>query len=394
MNKRRKKRGSLSVGKKVAISIILGLYVIVLAAASLVVFYRPQVVREKMTYFVEVTDSDGNVIDTQIVEQPPVDDVDSYNILVLGHDRTAMLTDVFMIVNIDNTDNSITVMQIPRDTWISDHNGFHVATNKINATFSTYFNYHRYKEGMDTSEAYDAALASVADLLSKNLFINIDYSVIMDLDGFTQVVDILGGVEMYVERGFYYDYPGQGYISIEPGYQTLTGKQAEAFVRFRAGYATADLGPQNAQKQFLVAMLDTAKSKLSISNVDKLTSIAEAIVTYVDTDMSAADILFFAQSLLECDLANMNMMTMPGNLANGYYVMNREAVLSILNTKFNDAYGEDIPDAAFDANQLFNNPGSYNINYAYNLPAEQVFDNTVFNGADVEENGVDLPWNY
>lgn len=389
MPKRRRKRGGLSTGKKVAISILLGLYVLVLAATSLVVFYRPTLEREKMTYYVEVTDSDGNVVETQVVENPPIDNVESYNILILGHDRTAMLTDVFMIVNIDNTDNSITVMQIPRDTWFSNGDGYMDASDKINALFARCFNYHRYTDGMTSEEAYDAALKTVTENIEKSLFINIDYSVIMDLDGFTQIVDTLGGVEMYIEHGINYDYPGQGYISIAPGYQTLTGKQAEAFVRFRAGYSTADLGRQNAQKQFLVALLNTAKSKLS---VDKLPDIADAIVTYVDTDMTAAEILFFGKSLLKCDLANMNMMTMPGNLTNSYYVMNRDAVLSILNTKFNDAYEGDIPGTAFDANQLFNNPSNYNINYAYNLPAEQVFDNTVFNGADVEENGVDLPW--
>lgn len=390
MPKRRRKRGGLSTGKKVAISILLGLYVLVLAATSLVVFYRPTLEREKMTYYVEVTDSDGNVVETQVVENPPIDNVESYNILILGHDRTAMLTDVFMIVNIDNTDNSITVMQIPRDTWFSNGDGYMDASDKINALFARCFNYHRYTDGMTSEEAYDAALKTVTENIEKSLFINIDYSVIMDLDGFTQIVDTLGGVEMYIEHGIYYDYPGQGYISISPGYQTLTGKQAEAFVRFRAGYSTADLGRQNAQKQFLVALLNTAKSKLS---VDKLPDIADAIVTYVDTDMTAAEILFFGKSVLKCDLANMNMMTMPGNLTNSYYVMNRDAVLSILNTKFNDAYEGDIPGTAFDANQLFNNPSNYNINYAYNLPAEQVFDNTVFNGADVDENGVDLPWN-
>ena len=398
--KRRKKRGMLSTGKKVAIVIILALYLIVLAATSVFVFYRPNADRSALTAVITqtdehgsvVTDAEGNAV-TEIITMDPEEKVDSYNILVLGHDRAAMLTDVFMLVNIDNRDNSVTVMQIPRDTWVSDHKGpdgsYHsVATNKLNAVFSTYFNYHRYNDGLDTSEAYDKALTSVADLLEENLFINIDYSVIMDLDGFQKIVDILGGVEMYVERPMVYQDPEQGlYINIPAGYQTLNGHQAEGFVRYRKGYSTADLGRQNAQKQFMTALLNKAKSTLSLSNVDKLTDIADAIYTYIDTDMSAADILFFAKSLLKCDLANMNMMTMPGNLVGGYYVMNRAAVYGVINTSYN-LNSTDIPDAAFDNGNLFNN-----LSYAYNLPADQVFDNTVFNGADVNEGGVDLPWN-
>ena len=398
--KRRKKRGMLSTGKKVAIVIILALYLIVLAATSVFVFYRPNADRSALTAVITqtdehgsvVTDAEGNAV-TEIITMDPEEKVDSYNILVLGHDRAAMLTDVFMLVNIDNRDNSVTVMQIPRDTWVSDHKGpdgsaHYVATNKINAVFSTYFNYHRYNDGLDTSEAYDKALASVTAVLEENLFINIDYSVIMDLDGFQKIVDILGGVEMYVERPMVYQDPEQGlYINIPAGYQTLNGHQAEGFVRYRKGYSTADLGRQNAQKQFMTALLNKAKSTLSLSNVDKLTDIADAIYTYIDTDMSAGDILFFAKSLLKCDLANMNMMTMPGNLVGGYYVMNRAAVYGVINTSYN-LNSTDIPDAAFDNGNLFNN-----LSYAYNLPADQVFDNTVFNGADVNEDGVDLPWN-
>ncbi|MBQ8523011.1 MAG: LCP family protein [Clostridia bacterium] len=403
--RRKKRRGALTAGKKAAIIVILALYIIVLAATSLFVFYRPNTERNTLTAVVTqtdehgsvVTDNEGNAV-TEIISVDPSEKVDSYNILVLGHDRAAMLTDVFMLVNIDNRDNSITVMQIPRDTWVSDHKGpegtyHYVISNKINAVFSTYFNYHRYNEGMDTSEAYDKALTSVADVLEENLFINIDYSVIMDLDGFQKIVDILGGVEMYVERPMVYQDPEQGlYINIPAGYQTLNGHQAEGFVRYRKGYATADLGRQNAQKQFMTSLFSKAKSTLSLSNADKLKDIADAIYTYIDTDMSAAEILFFAKSLLKCDLSEMNMMTMPGNLVGQYYVMNREAVYGVMNTSYN-LNTTDIPDAAFDSGSLFNNTGDYYISYAYKLPANEVFDNTVFNGADVDKDGVDLPWN-
>lgn len=403
--RKKKRRLGLSAGKKAAIAVILGIYVLVLAATSLFVFYRPQANREALTAVLTQTDSNGNVVTdehgnavTEIVEFNPGKDVDAYNILVLGHDRAAMLTDVFMLVNVDNRDGSITIMQIPRDTWISNHTGpdgdFHyVATNKINAVFSTYYSYHRYTEGMEESKAYKEALFSLAEVLEKNLFINIDYSLIMDLDGFQNIVDILGGVDLYVEQPMYYSDPEQGlYINIPAGQQTLNGAQAEGFVRYRYGYLTADLGRQNAQKQFMTALFNKAKSTLSLSNVDKLTEIADAIYTYIDTDMSAADILFFAKSLLKCDLSEMNMMTMPGNLASGFYVMNRRAVYGVINTSYN--LGEsDIPEAAFDSIGIFNSTSDGAISYAYGMPADEVFDNTVFNGADVADEGIHLPWN-
>ena len=41
-----------------------------------------------------------------------------YNFLVLGHDRAANLTDVIMLISYDTDGGELTIMQIPRDTFI------------------------------------------------------------------------------------------------------------------------------------------------------------------------------------------------------------------------------------------------------------------------------------
>ena len=326
-SKTKKRSRGLSRKQTVALAVIIVLYLLVIAAVSVVVFYRPQIENMTKVYYETITDTHGNVIEK--VEHVMTRDEESYNILLLGHDRAAMLTDVFMLINLNNRDHSITITQIPRDTWISNHDGIYVATNKINALFSTYYSMN-YRQTLDQSGSYIKALESVADTLEKSLAIEIDYSAIMDLNGFCNIVDILGGVEIYVEQGMYYSDPAQGlYINIPAGYQTLNGAQAEGFVRYRAGYTTADLGRQNAQKQFIAALFNKVKSSLSITNVSQLTSLANEIFTNIDTDMEAGDLLYFAQCILQCDLSDINMMTMPGNLANGYYVMNRAAMLKV-----------------------------------------------------------------
>ncbi len=378
--KRRKKRG-LSTGKTVAVSIIIILYILVIVAVSIVVFYRPEIENKTKVYYETVTDTHGNVIDK--VEHVMTRDEEAYNILLLGHDRAAMLTDVFVLVNINNRDHSITIMQVPRDSFIANHDGIYVTTNKINALFNTYY-YKYYREGNDPDTSYNKALISVGDTLEKYLAIEIDYSAIMDLNGFRNIVDILGGVEIYIEQGMYYNDPAQNlYINIPAGYQTLTGEMAEGFVRYRAGYTTADLGRQNAQKQFLAALFSKAKSSLSLTNVSQLTELANEIFTNIHTDMSAGDLLYFAQCILQCDLSSMNMMTMPGNLAGGYYVMNRAAMLQILNSSYH-VYDKDLTDGMFDTAQIFN--GS---SYTYFLPPDQVYDNSVYNGEDAD--GIYIP---
>ncbi len=372
----KKKTRGLSRKQTVALAVIIVLYVLVIAAVSVVVFYRPQIENKTKVYYETITDTHGNVIEK--VEHVMTRDEESYNILLLGHDRAAMLTDVFMIINLNNRDHSITITQIPRDTWISNHDGIYVATNKINALFNTYY-YKYYRETLDQSGSYVKALGSVADTLEKSLAIEIDYSAIMDLNGFRNIVNILGGVEIYVEQAMYYNDPAQGlYINIPKGYQTLNGEQAEGFVRYRAGYTTADLGRQNAQKQFIAALFNKVKDSLSITNVAQLTELANEIFTNIDTDMEVGDLLYFAQCILQCDLSAMNMMTMPGNLANGYYVMNRAAMLKVINTKYH-VYDGEIKDSMFDPDQIFN--GS---TYTYYLPEENVYDNSVYNGEDAE----------
>lgn len=385
MRKRRSRRKRLSTGKIVAIAIILVIYVLVLAAVSVVVFYKPTVENSTKYYIETITDTYGNVIET-IKHEIEFDEqkAESYNILVLGHDRAAMLTDVFMVVNIDNFTHEITVMQIPRDTYIGNHDGLNIITNKINALFSTYYRQH-YGSGKSQNEAYKLALTSVKKDLAEALGIDIDFAAIMDLDGFRGIVDALGGVEMNVTRPLYYNDPGQGlYINIPAGYQTLNGEQAEGFVRYRKGYATADLGRQNAQKQFMAAFMKKAKNSLSLSNIGQLTEIADQVITYVDTDMSAADLLYFGKAVLKCDLANMNMFTMPGNLANHYFVMNRAGVREKMSEHYY-RYEGGLPDGMFDKETIFNCPSNSYMSAAYYKPADQVYDDGVFNGENAED---------
>ena len=92
------------------------------------------------------------------------------------------------------------------------------------------------------------------------------------------MLDILGGVELYVPQRMYYSDPEQGlYIDLQEGWQTLDGKNAENFVRFRSGYVQQDLGRINAQKIFLTALFEKVKASISISNTAKLTQVAGEI---------------------------------------------------------------------------------------------------------------------
>ncbi|MBR7033603.1 MAG: LCP family protein [Clostridia bacterium] len=361
--KRRNKKGKLSTAAKVIIAVVLVIYAIVMFAIGFIVFYKPSVRRE-VPFNPTVTDAEGK---THEVSFEPKGD--SYNFLVLGRDRMAFLTDVMMIINVDTANNSMAVMQLPRDTYISG--GY--PTSKLNAVFSTYYSKYLNNFGTDTQEAEKYALGEFKTLLSQSLCININYAAILNLEGFKNIVDILGGVDINVQNGMFYSDPYQGlYIDIPAGWQHLNGEQAEGFVRFRSGYATADLGREDAQKQFLFALFSKIKSTISITEIPRLTQLANEVYANLVTDISAADTVFFAKCLIGIDTSSIKMFTIPGNMSDGWCVINkRAAVERIFNHFYTDIHSETSDKfngeaglfEVFDRNRIFDN--GYGVYDAY-----------------------------
>ncbi|MDD7773679.1 MAG: LCP family protein [Eubacteriales bacterium] len=389
----RRKKGRLSRSQRgliVALSIV---YLLVLLLAAWLIFYRPAQPGGHEVPFdtnpvqpdtpdTTETDPAGKPKDNNAVVNGDYKvEKGIYNILLVGHDRAATLADVTMLINVNENKGTITVMQIPRDTYVDDF-----ATNKVNAAYSTYYGM-ALKEG--AKDPYLAAVQSYAELLEQNLCINIHHAAVLNLDGLINIVDILGGVELYVPQRMYYSDPEQGlYIDLQEGWQTLDGKNAENFVRFRSGYVQQDLGRINAQKIFLTALFEKVKASISISNTAKLTQVAGEIFNNLHTDMTASDIMYYGKFVLGVDLANLNMTTIPGNVPQSHYVINRKATLAIINEYFN-IYNTEIGDAIFDRNGVFC-PASTAGTNAYYAEADNTLDE-MHNGQDISDDSIYIP---
>ncbi|MBE6541727.1 MAG: LytR family transcriptional regulator [Ruminococcaceae bacterium] len=307
-----------------------------------------------------------------------------YNILVVGHDDAAHLADVTMIVNCNTVDKTISIMQIPRDTLVTISTLY---TNKTNEAFSSYY-IDAYRAGKENP--YQVAMDDYATMLEKSLCINIHHTVKMNLAGFRGIVDAIEGIDVYVPDEMYYEDPEQDlYISIPAGYQHLDGATAEGFVRFRSGYVQADLGRVNAQKIFLTAMFNKVKATIKSADVTKITALANEVFDNVTTDLTISDIVYYAKFLMDVDLESINMMTMPGNLAGSYYVMNRAATLKVINQYFN-IYTKEITDSIFDRNYLFCFVSKDYICDVYFDNAENVLDE-VHNAGDIDDGEMQIP---
>lgn len=305
-----------------------------------------------------------------------------YNFLVLGHDKVALNTDVIMIVSFDTNDGSISVMQLPRDTYI-EHDGY---AHKINSMFAYLVGRARQS---GSKNVYHDALASYCDLLENALSIELDNYALINLDAFENIVDIIGGVPIYVPDDMHYDDEVQGLsIHINKGQQVLDGETAAGFVRFRSGYINADIGRQDAQKLFMTAFLDQVKNTISVTTVTK---IVDQVIKNITTDLSAPDAAYYAKSALSVDLGNLNMITLPGkSIYSGgvsYYVIYRQSAIDIINGYFN-VYNRDIRDEMFDRDLLFTDLRSNSINSIY---YSENTDYRVNNGESLNEDGIYIP---
>lgn len=321
------------------------------------------------------TDDGGNKVDQPIKEEEKYIRKDGvYNFLFVGYDKAAGLTDVNMLAQFDTNTGAINIIQLPRDTY-ARYNSREGSYHKMNGALG-YF---------------ERDLGALADFLEKNLCIKIDYYGSINLVAFRNIVDIIGGVEMYVPRDMKYEDPEQGlYINLKKGYQTLDGKKAEQFVRFRSGYVNADIGRTDAQKLFMTAFMKKFIESISAS---MLTQVGTQVLKYVDTNLTLNEFIYFGTKVLSLDLDKLTMMTLPGTSVREYkttgawyYVLSRDAMLSAVNQYLN-VYTRDIPDSIFDPELMFTNPDADYMVEIYNTESGS----DVYVGNEVDEEGIYIP---
>ncbi len=322
----------------------------------------------------DTTDKNGDVV----VDPPQyVRDENKVNFLVIGEDKISGSTDVMMIVHLDIKTNNITITQIPRDTLITVDG----RRKRVNTLYVSY--YGKTDHSLSMNERSAIALKQVEEKLEQSLCIGIDYYAKVDLDAFVKIVDAIGGVYLDVPFDMFYEDPYQDlYIDIKEGAQYLDGKKAMQFIRFRSGYATADVGRTDAQKLFFVAFLESLKKNFNVETVAKLCS---TVFNYVETDISLNDAIYFARAVLKVNFSEMKMLTMAGDgvFINGasYYILNRKAALLTVNTYLN-IFSNEITDSIFDPDKAFNYEDDEGAAAIYNGDG---YDSHVYTGNKVDD---------
>ena len=180
----------------------------------------------------------------------------------------------------------------------------------------------------------------LADTISEQLGIPVDYTVSVDLKGFAALVDAIGGVDFDVPVNMDYEDPYQDlYIHISKGMHHLSGSEALKVVRFRKGYATQDIGRMETQQKFLKAV---AKQTLTVSNLGKIDEFVKIFQKYVKTDLTLGNLAWLGEEAISIGADNIEFSTLPGvwNDHDKFIYLNKDDVLTLVNEHLNP-YVED-----------------------------------------------------
>lgn len=203
------------------------------------------------------------------------------NILLLGIDdgdseaaaTEPKRTDAMILLSVDPKKNKVSVLSLPRDTKVILPG--HRSPNKLNAAYA-------YGGVVMTKQ-------TVANLLK----VPIHYYALANWKGFIDVVNLIGGVDLYVDRDMHYEDPYANLvIDIKHGFQHMDGETAGKYVRFRAD-ELGDIGRVQRQQKFLKA---AAEQMFSIQNIGKIGELLRTLDKYVETDLNTLTMLKAANS--------------------------------------------------------------------------------------------------
>lgn len=220
-------------------------------------------------------------------ETPPVAASKRMNILLLGTDQRAnepARADTIILAFLDLDHHDIKLLSIPRDTYVQipGHG----------------------KEKLAHANAYggpELTVATVENLLD----VTIDRYVEINFEGFKEMIDILGGVELEVEKRMYY--PQEG-INLYPGLQRLNGEDALAYVRFRSD-PMGDIGRINRQQKFLKELAEEA---FRLGTILKLPELIKEANQSITTNIGFTEMLNLAKAAKNFDPGRMEAATLPG----------------------------------------------------------------------------------
>ena len=201
---------------------------------------------------------------------------DAFNIYVSGIDTYGSVSsvsrsDVNMIITVNPKTHKILITSIPRD--------YYVTLAGKNA-----------KDKLTHAGIYgiEESVATLENLLD----ININYYVKVNFTSVIDIVDALGGVNVYSK----YSFTSQDGYYYNQGYNSVDGKKALSFVRERKSFSEGDRTRVENQAAMIEALINKA---ISPSIITRYTSLLNALSNSFITNLKTEDITNFIKMQID-----------------------------------------------------------------------------------------------
>lgn len=242
------------------------------------------------------------------------------NVAILGTDAEEIHSDVNIVVSFDTETGEASFVSVPRDTQVfmsesmmlemqNNGRGDYIPTKYGTKGECKLCELYAYA-GPEKNNEY------VVQALESLLNVDIDHYIQINLNAFKEIVDAVGGVDMYVPMDMYWDMRDTGgpLINLKEGQQHLDGDKAEQLVRFRKGYAQQDVGRVSTQQDFILALITKILDSENV--IGDLTKTINAVYKYVTTDVSLGDCISYLKYISLVDITKIFMETIPGEAEN------------------------------------------------------------------------------
>ena len=258
-----------------------------------------------------------------------------YTFLLAATSPSSDLTDCMMAVTYDSREQAVRLLSLPRDTQID-------AVRVSDGGPLTHLNYVYAENGVEALRAQAAGLLGYP----------IDYYVIIDPQGFVELVDAMGGVEFNVPQEMdYEDWTQDIHIHLDAGVQLLDGAEALGAALFRhtsdseghtlGGYPNGDLDRTAVQRELLAAVLERA-----LSQPQHFPDYVSMFLEHVETDLTAPELLELAGKAAGLELPGaLEGFLLPGSPGDtpAMYAPDAQEIWELVNAQRFHPYTSDLP---------------------------------------------------
>lgn len=293
------------------------------------------------------------------------DITEPFTILLMGIDSTAEELqknaiangDTLILITFNPKTLNATMLSIPRDSYVPIACWSNKAENKIT---------HAAGYGTDC----------MINTIQQYLDVDINYYAKINFKGLVKLVDAVGGVEINVEQRLCTDSSNRdGYVCIEPGYQTLDGEHALVYARNRYDLPNGDFGRNQHQQEIVMALMNKFKN---ITDVSKFMDILNTISNSLDTNLTTKQMLSFYNigkdiikkglSSDKSDLINIQQLYLAGN---SQYIYDERMRMVLYNYVPNENSRKDIVKAMKENLELSETEAIKTFEFSVNSPYEK-----------------------